>query len=730
MVRVMFAIIGGLFSFLLASAAPRVEQNVAATATQYASARDYTNLERSCSKTTVQSSSGIDASLDTCGAYQVSVASLAWVFSGNLGQTPSNIVVNTGTDRVGAYSEIDFNYSQRGQRTGGIRVYQNGLTVLFKLAYLQAASNTAPFPTFTTYPRKLRHLAYEGTFGLFTFNSLASDSPWIFFDPSSSNTFVLSPASDFMVASTVQGTGGSIISGISSQITSLPAGFRHQTLLVMGKGINSTYQTWGQAMTKLQGKVRPANDADPSLKSLGYWTDHGAAYYYKFDSRKGSYEQTLLGVRDNFNQLGLKLGYMHLDSWFYPKGATAAWQNSAAGIYEYVAASALFPNGLKSFQQQLGIPLITHARWIDPSSPYHHIYKMSGKVVIDPLYWNSIGSYLHDAGVSVYEQDWLATEAQAKFNLTDPKAFMDDMARAMSAQRLNMQYCMPLPRHYLQSSLYSNITTIRTSKDIFQQSRWDQFLYGSQLAGALGVWPWSDVFMSTQTNNLLFSTLSAGPVGVGDAIGSLNARNLLLAVRLDGVIVKPDVPLVPLDKTIINDSAGLTHPMVASTSTNFGAITAHYVAGYNRTSDLKLAFSPSALGMTRTAFVYNYFRKAGKIVQPQQTFSDTIANGIAYYIVMPIGPSGAAFLGDNGHYVSLGKKRITALTDNGTITASIAFAARESARIVFGYSPSAPAITATHGQVGTVNYTTSTGLFNVLVMSGSGATATIQIKAH
>ncbi len=729
MVRVMFAFIGGLFSFLVASAATQLEQNVAATATQYASAREYINPERSCNKTVVQSSSGVDASLDTCGAYQITVASLAWAFSGHLGQTPSNIVVNTGTDRVGAYSEIDFNYSQRGQRTGGIRVYQNELTVLFKVAYLQAASNTAPFPTFTTYPRKLRHLAYEGTFGLFTFNSLASDSPWIFFD-SGSNTFALSPASDFMVASTVQGPGGSIISGISSQITSLPAGFRHQTLLVMGKGINSTYRTWGQAMTNLQGKVRPANDADPSLKSLGYWTDHGAAYYYRFDSRKGSYEQTLLGVRDNFNQLGLKLGYMQLDSWFYPKGATAAWQNSAAGIYEYVAASALFPNGLKSFQQQLGIPLITHARWIDPSSPYHHIYKMSGKVVIDPLYWNSIGSYLRDAGVSVYEQDWLATEAQAKFNLTDPKAFMDDMARAMSAQRLNMQYCMPLPRHYLQSSLYSNITTIRTSKDIFQQSRWDQFLYGSQLAGALGVWPWSDVFMSTQTNNLLFSTLSAGPVGVGDAIGSLNARNLLLAVRLDGVIVKPDLPLVPLDKTIINDSAGLTHPMVASTSTNFGGITAHYVAGYNRTSDLKLAFSPSALGMTRTAFVYNYFRKAGKIVQPQQTFSDTIANGIAYYIVMPIGPSGAAFLGDNGHYVSLGKKRITALTDNGTITASIAFAARESARIVFGYSPTAPAITATHGQVGTVNYTSSTGLFSVLVMPGSGATATIQIKAH
>jgi hypothetical protein len=686
------------------------------------------NAASTCSASVVQSSSGIDASLDSCGAYQISVPSFAWTFGGNLGQTATNVLVNTGTDDVGTYSEIDFSYSQGGQRTGGIRVYQNELAVLFKIDYVQGATNSSPFPTLATYPQHFQHLAYEGIFGLFTFTSLASDSPWVFFD-SSGNTFVLSPASDFMVASTVQGTGGSISSGISSQITSLPTGFTYQTLLVMGRGIDSTYQTWGQALTKLQGKVRPANDADPSLKYLGYWTDNGAAYYYKFDSTKGSYEQTLLGIRDNFLQQGLKLGYMQLDSWFYPKGAAADWQDHG-GIYEYVAASALFPDGLKSFQQHLGVPLFTHARWIDPGSPYRQTYKMSGNVVIDPLYWGSISGYLHDAGVTVYEQDWLATNAQANFNLTEPKAFMDDMATAMAAEGLSMQCCMPLPRHYLQTSLYSNITSIRTSGDAFKRSNWDQFLYGSQLAGALGVWPWSDVFMSSQTNNLLLSTLSAGPVGVGDPIGALNANNLLLAVRVDGIIVKPDVPLVPLDQTIIDDSAGLTHPMVASTSTNFGAITAHYVAGYNRTSDLKLALSPSALGMTQPAYIYNYFTKAGKIVQPQDTFSDTIANGIAYYIVMPVGPSGMAFLGDTGHYVSLGKKRISALTDNGTIAASIAFASAESARSVFGYSPSKPVITAIHGSVGTVSYTNSTGLFYVSVMPGGDALATIQIKAN
>ena len=40
-----------------------------------------------------------------------------------------------------------------------------------------------------------------------------------------------------------------------------------------------------------------------------------------------------------------------------------------------------------------------------------------------------------------------------------------------------------------------------------------------RLASALGEWPWTDVFMSSETSNLLLSTLSASMVGVGDALG-------------------------------------------------------------------------------------------------------------------------------------------------------------------------------------------------------------------
>ena len=74
--------------------------------------------------------------------------------------------------------------------------------------------------------------------------------------------------------------------------------------LVIGQGINSTLSTWGHAMTDLQGKTWPANDADATLNYLGYWTDHGAAYYYTYDTSLG-YTGTLLAVKNSFSNEGI-----------------------------------------------------------------------------------------------------------------------------------------------------------------------------------------------------------------------------------------------------------------------------------------------------------------------------------------------------------------------------------------------------------------------------------------
>ncbi len=500
-------------------------------------------------------------------------------------------------------------------------------------------------------------------------------------------------------------------------------------MLTVAKGINTAFEPWGQALTDLQGKVRPANNADITLSHLGYWTDNGGSYYYNFQPERG-YEGTLVAIRDEFQAKGVPLGYMQLDSWFYPKGATADWKNGSAGIYEYIAAPKLFSRGLKAFQEELRIPLVTHARWIDPSSPYRHEYRMSNNVVIDPRYWGSITDYLSDAGVTTYEQDWLSSVAETDFNLSDPGAFLDDMAQAAAEKGMTLQYRLPQARHYLQTSKYNNVTTIRTSPDRFGRSRWDRFLYGSRLAGALGVWPWSDVFMSSEVDNLLLATLSAGPVGVGDPLGAVDAGNVLLAVHQDGVIVKPDVPLVPMDQTVLQDAQGLHAPMVAAAYTDFGAMKAAYVFAYPRGVDTAVSFQPSSLGLGGPVYVYDYFADDGQVMDSADQFFDQIDGGYVYYIVTPIGSSGIGLLGDASQLVPLGKQRIPQVTDDGVLELVVAFAPGESRRTLHGYSPKLPVVMAQKGTVSSVSYDPATQRFRFSVSAGADSSAVVDIASQ
>jgi len=682
-------------------------------------------------ETVTAPTTGLQVSVTSNGSYAIHAREPRWTFGGSVGHPLTHIASTVGRDAVGAYKEVSFTTQDAPPREGRIRLYANKPIILFADTYPRATTNDAPFPRLDTYPRNLYHMSYDGGFGLHTFTTLSSGSPWTFFD-GNDNTFILSPASDFMTASITRATDGAIASGVDAGIALLPQGFTHRTMLVVGHGINTMYDTWGRAMTDLQGKIRPANDADVGLKYLGYWTDRGANYYYKYDPSRG-YAGTLLGVRDDFRREGIPLGYMQLDSWWYPKGASHTWQgdptNNGGGIYTYDAAPDLFPQGLQAFQQQLGVPLITHARWIDPSSPYHQQYAMSRDAIIDPRYWRDRAAYLKAAGVVSYEQDWLDSKALPALNLHDRDAFMDNMAAAMGAAGLTMQYCLPLPRDYLQSTRYNNLLTMRVSWDRFGRDKWDQFLYGSRLTGAVGVWPWSDVFMSSETDNLLLSDLSGGMVGVGDPIGALDKANLLKVIRADGVIVKPDAPIVPVDDMYAADAQGADRPMVAYAYTDHGALKNLYVFAYRRGAGAPITFTPAALGLAGKVYVYNYFTGTGTIVNDGAAFSDSVADS-AYYLVVPLGPSGIGFLGDLDQFVSLGKQRVSRLVDNGQLQATITFATGESSRTMQGYAPAPPRVTALVGTVGAITYDTTAHIFRVVVSPGANHSAAIELAGN
>src|SRR5262249_43415598 len=283
-----------------------------------------TGMQARAATAVTEPTTGITLSVNASGAYSVTTQDPAWTFGGNIGHTVAVMGASTGSDGIGSYQQIIFTYADGASRQGALRTYLGKPIVIFDISYLGLSANTAPFPVLTTFPQGLYHISYDGQFAPHTFNSFGSNSPWLFFD-SSGNTFILSPASNFMVASMANADGGHISSGINTGIATLPAGFDHRTMLVVEKGINKAFDTWGHAMTDLQGKVRPANDADPGLKYIGYWTDNGSSYYYNFDTTLG-YDGTLLAVRDYLKSQGVPIGYMQIDSWWYPKGGDAHWQ--------------------------------------------------------------------------------------------------------------------------------------------------------------------------------------------------------------------------------------------------------------------------------------------------------------------------------------------------------------------------------------------------------------------
>jgi hypothetical protein len=654
---------------------------------------------------------GLSATLNSTGAWSIMAPVSGWQFSGAVGGTVLAPRINAGTDRLGTYQELSFDYiAANSSRTGSIRAYSERPVVLFANAYNTPSGNVSPFPVFSSYP-SLYHLSFGGQFAAHDFTNFAADSPWVFFD-GAANTFILSPASDFMTSATVRDSNNNIATGIAGQIGSIPAGLVHQTALVFGQGINQTFRNWGQALTDLSGKQRPDNDSDALLKSISYWTDNGATYYYNPGGT--SYSGTLEAVKAEFDAKGIRLGSMQLDSWWYPKGPDNSWTGHS-GIWTYSASTALFQPDLATFQTALGTPLITHARWIDANSPYRTQYLMSGNVATDPRYWDDIATYLQSSGVATYEQDWLGAQAHTDLNLSDPYAFLGNMAASMAKQGITIQYCMAEPKHFLQSTNYNNVMTIRTSQDRFGKDRWTDFFYSSRFASAIGAWPFSDVFMSSEIENLIASTLSAGPIGIGDVLGDVSASNLLKSMRADGVIVKPDAAATPVDSVIINDARRIDVPMVAWAWSDFGSIRANYLFAYTRGSNATLAIEPAAYGISGPAFIYDSLNDSGQLLDAGSTYFTVLNSGVGYFVLVPLGKTGIAFLGDKGQFVTLGKKRIPSLSDTGRIDLTVSFAGGEKQRTLFGYSPRPIIATSLAGSHSEATWDPATQMFTVNV---------------
>jgi hypothetical protein len=660
-------------------------------------------------RTVTAQNAEVHASFSSNGTYQIHCLQTRWDLQGTLSASPSGLAAKSGSDAIGAWTQID---AILPGRVAIIRVYQQQPVVLFLDRRTRSAPNRDPFPQFAALPPGLEEFSYGvNTFAHYQFGKLGAQGPWVLFD-AERNAMVLSPADHFLVADMQALPGGKVSSGVDPQIKTLPAGYEHGALLVLGRGIDQTLNAWGQALETRNGKQPVPNDADVLLNQFGYWTDHYATYYYKFEQRLG-YEGTLVAVRKAYQKLGVPIAYMQLDSWWYPKekgNSLAAMAVNGATVYR--ADPKIFPKGLRAYHQQLGLPFVVHARWIAPDSPYRHEFKMSNNVILSPKYWNRTAKYLHRGGVAVYEQDWLDQNARPAINLTAPQQFLGNMAHAMASQKIAIEYCMPLPGYFMASTHYQNLETIRVSDDGFRRSRWDWFLYGSALARAVGLWPWTDVFMSRQLPELILSTLSAGPVGVGDPIDQIDAANLKRVMRADSVLLKPDTSIVPTDATFQNDAANLAGPMVASTHSGDEV----EVFAYPRRDFLKQVTVPlHEIGITGQAYAYDWVNHTGKLIAAKGSFTMPFASGWAYSVLAPVDVHGIAILGDTNAVVPLAAKRFQVASGNQNDHITVTFAMGESSVTLTGWARRQPQALAEKGSIGALHYNATTRLFTVQI---------------
>jgi hypothetical protein len=232
------------------------------------------------------------------------------------------------------------------------------------------------------------------------------------------------------------------------------------------------------------------------------------------------------------------------------------------------------------------------------------------------------------------------------------------------------------------------------------------------------------VFMSNQHDNLLLSTMTGGMMGVGDPINGADKASILRAIRADGVLIKPDVPILLTDRTIIAEAQGKTNPSIATTYSDHAGGRTTYVFGFT-SSSASLSFTPAEFGYSGSVYVYDVNKQSGRVLTATQANADTISD-TAYYVVAPVGPSGIAFLGEQGKLAPLGAKRIRDWSDDGTLSVSVLFASGESSVTLTGYAPSAPVATADTGTVGSVQYDASSKRFTVSV-SPAGASASLKL---
>ena len=552
---------------------------------------------------------------------------------------------------------------------------------------------------------------------------------------------------------TVGLNGGTVRCGWHGDLASVPAGFATDLAVIAGDGPRACIDEWGRILLERAGTVRPGRWADALAAKPSYWTDNGAAYWYKTEPGLDPAGSVVAAVED-LRAKDVPLGAVQLDSWFYPHEDirpfdTDEWEVPPSAMVAWEERSDVLPDGIADLRRRLGDPpLVAHIRHLSSSAPIvDEVPVFLDGPYAAPSTPEGYERWLDQCqawGVETFEHDWLVEVFFGVRGLREApgraRAWQEGIDRAARERGITLQWCMATPADYAETATLTQVTSVRTCGDhgyiATAGQLWAWFCTTNTLARALDLMPFKDVFRADPEvagdngePEALLSALSTGPVGLGDRVGRFDPELALATCRADGILIKPDVPIAATGRSMLANTGFRNELMVAEAFTDHRAGRWSYVfaAHCSPTDDvLEAEIDLRELGESAPAgdvIVWDWRARAATRVAPDARWPVALPNeGWAYLVLAPVLDGGLAVIGDVTKDVTAGDARLAVDPIAGGVRLSVKGAGETVT--VTGWAERPPTVEGVH-----VDHDPDSGLWRLPVSVPSRGWITIDLSA-
>jgi len=492
---------------------------------------------------------------------------------------------------------------------------------------------------------------------------------------------------------------GALRCGWHGDLERVPAGFTTDLAVLAADGPRAALDAWGAMLLEAAGTVRPGRWPDALGTRPSYWTDNGAAYWYRTEPGHDAAGSVVAAVED-LRSRGVPLGSVQLDSWFYPHVDlrpfdTDEWVVPPSAMVEWDARPDVLPGGVADLRHRLGDPpLVAHIRHLSSEAPL----TAEVPVWVDGAYAAPATPEAYERwldqclawGVETFEHDWLVEVFFGVRGMrAEPgraRAWQEGIDAAARERGITLQWCMGTPADFARTTTLTQVTSIRTSGDhgyiATAGQLWAWFATTNALARSLGCAPYKDVFRADPEvagdngePEALLSALSTGPVGLGDRVGRFDPALAMRTCRADGVLVKPHTPVAAVDESLLAGPAFHPVPLVAEcTSLHPAGVWTYAVAMHAHPGDepVEGAIELGAVGRPPDGpdvIAWDWRSGAATRLGPDGAIPVRLGHEEwTFHVLAPLLPSGLAVIGDVSKFAAAGDARIeVSATGDGAV---------------------------------------------------------------